>query len=547
MRAFSNPVPRRWVLLCGIAVALLGVGWLIPLIAVRNLSLLLPVRTPDVLLYVLFIQRAAHGFLSGDPFLWEHHQDAASLFSFYHFWPWAYGKLYSLGGHPGLLVASLILSGVWFYAVFAFAVRLGQPRPYAFFTAGIQTFFVVNFAYQAFGFKTNFAAYNLATSEHVRLYPSVTSMALYNVAALAVLDVLQRVRWRRLVVVALLVAWTIYGRPFDWMVLMGALALAGALNLIRGRPRAALAAWLMGALAGVFTLPFLRDFLRFQRSHADAYLDQIARGNLQVKMAGHYFKYTMLCVLLLGGVVWIYRRFCPRPERGTPQDSSPSVSTDIAVGWLACLAASSLLVHFKTMLEGGRTLVGFTYLMVFSTVPWFFMLGGWFLWRVFPGRWKKAWESPVWVTGCFALLLIQQIKVGLDRIPSTEQLAGLRMRQEAYDWIRQHPPSHPVIMTLGSGLEAASLADAWIYLPNPVAAAYVCSAPTSELLERFLGMKLLLTGTVRDLGPLFDERGLPAVEAWSAGQAEPTRSWIQLLRTTLGSNTFILDPIRHRG
>lgn len=534
-------------MLCCAAPSLLVLGWLIPWVAVRDASLILPVRAPDVLLYTTFIQRAAQGFLSGDPFLWEHHQDAASLFSFYHFWPWVYGKLFNLGGHPALLLASMLLSGIWFSAVFSFATRLGQPRPYAFFTAGLQTFFVVNFAYQAFGFKTNFAAYNLSTSEHVRLYPTVTSMALYNMAVLAVAWALPRLTWRTLIPASALVAWTVYGRPFDWMVLLGALALVGALNLLERRPRVAVVAWSLLGLAVLLSLPFVRDFLAFNRLHADAYLDQISRGNLQVKMPGHYLKYAMLCVVVLAGVFWTYRKWGPATPREGEAGTASSGQRNLALGWLVCLVASSLLVHFKTLLEGGVTLVGFTYLMVFSTVPWTFMWGGWFTWRWLSRRWPKFGQSPGWVVVCLALLLLQQTVVGLDRIPSREEADAFRSRRQAWAWLRQHAPAHPVVMTLGSGLEAVSLADAWVYLPNPTVATYVCSAPTVELLDRFLWMKLLLTGTVRDLAPLFDERGLPGVEGWIRAQPETSRAWIQLLRTTLGANTFLLDPCRNRG
>lgn len=544
-RSMSTPLlTQRWGLLCLSLAMMLFVGWLIPLSLNSDRSLILPEKNADTLLYHVFIQKAAAGFLHGDPFLWEHREDPASLLSFFHFWPMLYGKLYTLGGHGLLLVISALLSGLWMYAVFSFARRLGQPAPYAFLTATLQTFFIVNLGYQAMGFKTQFALYNLATSEHARLYPSVTAMAFYNLAALSVAWALQRSTIPPILFASGLVAFTAYGRPFDWMVLMGALSLVALFCFPQRDPSAAKRSIWILILAGLFAIPFITGFMTYQNGHKDAYMDQIMRGNLHVKNASHYLKYAGMCAALLGAtfVGWKKSRKLSRLSK------DEIVQNGIAVDWLCALAASSLLVHFKTALEGGITLVGFTYLAVFSTIPWFFMLGAYFLWRFNTTRRAQLFQSIAWVAAAFALILIQQTSAGIKRLRTPEEAQAERARLNAYEKIRLKATAEPVVLTLSNGLEAASLAGAWQFYPNQLPATYTCSAPTTELLHRFLLSKLLLTGTLNDLAPLFSNDGLAHFDTWIQAQSPTTRFWANVaLRYALGSNTFIFHPIKNEG
>lgn len=534
--------PRRWILFCWAAAFLTGIGWLISLSQHPFPSQLWPSTSPDTLLYTHFIQKSSAGFFHGDPFLWEHREDSQSLFSIFHFWPMIYGKIFSAGGHPLLLLISTLLSGLWFYSAFRFSIRLGEPPAYAFFMSGLQVFFVVNLAYQVCGFKTNFGAYNLATTEHARLYPSVTAMAIYNLAALLVCGTLQSPSFFRILVASLTVALTIYGRPFDWMVLMGALTLIVLTGFWIKERSIILSGFSILIFSGLLTLPFIAEFLEFQKEHHVAYLDQIARGNLQVKASLHYIKYGLLCFILLGGMTWAYHRWNPEKKNGTNQHEGETRVLKRGLVWLCALSASSLLVHFKTVLDGGITLVGFTYLFVFSIAPWFFMLMSYFLWRVFEKTRPSVFESPIWMIFLAILLLIQQIAIGRDRIPSPSEASMREQRRIAYAQMKIHGSNQPVILTLGSCLEAGVFSDAWIFSPNVPVATYTCSAKTEELLIRFLLSKILLTGTLTDLKPLFSEQGIPRIHDWVTQQNDATRFWFGQLRSSLGSNTFIFHP-----
>lgn len=543
MNATRIPFSPRWAALCWAAALTLTIGWIIPLLMHPHPEWVFPLKSVDALLFTVYIQKAAMGFTHGDTLILEHANNPESIFSFYHFWPVIYGKLYAVGGYPWLVVVSTLLSGLWFYSTFRFAERLSMPRPFAFFITGLQVFFVVNLAYQALGYKTNLAAYNLVTSEHSRLYPSVTAMAIYSAAALAMARLLQSPGALNRLVAPALIALVAYGRPFDWMVLMGALPVLVVLAWLRhDRAMVRLAIWTL-VIAGLFSLPFVVSYIQYDRAHHAAYMDQIARGCLHVKNPSHYVKFAGLTAVVLGILAWAWRK-C-RLTEGGDDGGAPRK----ALLWLIAIIASSMLVHFKTLLDGGVTIVGFTYLMVFSTIPWFFLLCGFMAWRRLEdgeGRWFR---SRVWPLFLIVALATQQALTGLERVPSSQQLAEEEDRRHAYDVIRttNFNGRRPVVLTLGNGLEASALSESWLYLPTPTVAAYTCSAPTTELVERYLISKLLLTGTVKDLAPLFSDEGVSRVNAWIESCPDDTRFWIGLLRESVGANIFILHPEKNAG
>jgi len=543
MKLLENPIFPKispWALLCWGAGLILGVGWIVPLFLHPDPSLLLPSKHPDSLLYTLFIQKASAGFYLGDPCLWEHWHDPESVFSFYHFWLRAYGSAYGIGGYPLLLFISLFLSGLWFYQVFCICLRLGQPRPYAFFTAGVQAFFVVNLAYQAVAYKTNFTAYSFWSTEHTRLYPSVTSMAFYNAAALGVLWTLERPTLPRTGLAAFLIALTAYGRPFDWMVLLGALLLFSLVGYARRDRVGIRTAIIILTLAILFSMKFILDCLQYQELHRNAFFDQLIRGSLRVMSPSHYLKYFVLCGILLTALAVAYGKTILR--RDVSRDSQTATLV-----WVCSLATSGLLLHFKTAFEGGVTFVGFSYLMVFSIAPWFFMLAAHCFWSRLSSVHTGFFRSRLWVVLLFSLLVIQQLGIGLDRVPTESELAAERDHRDVYHWIKASGTANPVVMTLGNGLEAGAFADAWIFFINPGVSAYTSSAPTTELLERLLLSKLLLTGTLQDLAPLFPTTGLSNYKEWSMSRNPQTRFWLERFEGSIGHNTYVFHPFKCRG
>ncbi len=534
----------RWGWLCWGTALFLVVSVALDFFLHPGAPFLFPNTFSDSLLYTFFIQRASDGFLSGDPFLWEHRHDPSSLISIFHFWPSVYGQIFRMGGYAALMVVSLFLSGLWFYSLFRLCLKLGHPRAYAFFVAGIQTFFVVNFAYQFVGFKTNLALYNFWITEHVRLYPTVTAMAFYSLAVLLVLHATEKPSWRRVACAALGVALVIYGRPFDWMVLVGGIAMLAFIAGLRGQGRMLRACLLILVFSTVLSIPFFKTYFSFQASHGAEYLDQMARGNLQVKLPAHYVKYAVLCLFLGGGLVLAFREILWRKRR------SPEMRRDdepVAFLLVFSLGISGLLAHFKSAMEGGVTLVGFSYFMVFSVIPWFFLLLAHKIWLFFGARRAEMFRSRQWMYLLWGLLLIQQVGLGVLQRAKTPTLVVPPERHAVYHWITRNGGNQSTVLSLARGVEVGVFTGAWSFFTNPVVETYTCSAPTSELLDRILLAKIICTGTLEDLAPLFDKSGMPGFETWKSSQPGPTQFWLGMVEEAIGHNTFVFHPIKNRG
>jgi hypothetical protein len=534
-----------WSIACFLTPLLFLAGILYDRSAFPESRFLFPNTFEDSLLFQTIIERASQGYL-GDSFLWEYRDDPAALTSFFNFWPVVFGVIYRQGGWPLLLCLSLFMSGLWFYSIFQMNRLLGQKEPYAFFMAGIQTFFVVNLAYQMMGFKTNFGLYNFWVTEHMRLYPSVTAMAIYNFSALLTLKALLRQNYLVALLAGVMTALTVYGRPFDWMVLiMGIGLLAGVAFYFRD------SRWTSYCLTILITsiissLPFLYGYFSYMSEYREAYMDQMMRGNLQVKLPLHYIKYGILCFLAVG-LVWIANRRGFLLPFFPSSSSSHSLKTYRGTYWISALFATSLLAHFKTAFDGGATLVGFAYLMVFSAIPWAFMLGAQAFYT-FTLKWVPHFsQKALWPLLLMILLIGQQVG-GMTSLRERFPFAPIPSeRMEVYSWLQKNAEKNHVLLSLSRGVEATVFADSWLYLPHPLVAAKTSPAPTSELLRRFLQSKLLLTGTVRDLLPLFSIHGLSEIRSWTATQTPQLQFWIQFLEESIGSNTFIFHPQKNQG
>ncbi|MDD2708009.1 MAG: hypothetical protein PHV34_08370 [Verrucomicrobiae bacterium] len=531
----------RWILLCWGAALFLNLGFLVnSLVWNKGVAQAYPVAS-DSLIHPVYIQKAAAGFVHGDPFLWEHRADSAAIVSFFNIWFRIYGWFYQWGGDWSMVCLRTLFSGLWFYSLFRFCCMLGFPAPGAFLTAGVQAFFVVNFAYQLIGFKTHFSAYNLEVSEHVRLFPTVTAMAVYNLAVWLVARALESPAQRRFCgwmcpAAGAAVALTAYGRPFDWMAVTGAVGVLTLFYLFRRNRELAGLSLEIAVWTAVFSAYFVFRYFQYNHDHQQAFSDQITRGILQVKNIWHYVKYGVVAGVLIAWMGLARRRELIGADAGRTGASS--------VVWLCALAVSSLLVHYKTALDGGKTLVGPGYLMVFSIFPWFFLLSacdflrrGWFKGR---SRWCVAW--------LFLLLAWQQYRVAAAWSANGSAMSVSNERHRIYERIKTLSSGRqPVVLTLGGGVEAAKLTDCWLFFTDPCVISYVAAAPTTELLERFLTAKLLTTGTVADLAPVFSPDGLSCFEQWEAGRPPDQRFWLHLLTQAVGRNTFVIHPLKNRG
>jgi len=259
------------------------------------------------------------------------------------------------------------------------------------------------------------------------------------------------------------------------MVLLGALFLFSLVMYLRQDRIGFRTVMMIFIVSTLFSMKFILDYLQYQELHQAAFFDQLIRGSLRVLSPSHYLKYLALCSFLLTALVIAYGKTISMWV-GNRDDQAATLV------WMCSLATSSLLLHFKTAFEGGVAIMGFSYLMIFSIAPWFFMLAAHYFWSRLSSARAGFFRSRIWVVTLFALLVIQQVGTGLQRIPSESDIVAEQGRRAVYHWIKTAGVENPVVMTLGNGLEAGAFADAWLFFPDPKVAAWTSSAPTTELL-----------------------------------------------------------------
>ncbi len=493
---------------------------------------------PDSSIYLGIIERAAQTKLDGDPFLWEHRHDPGSLLSFYNFWPKIYGCLSRHIGLPFLLYTSFLLSAMWFFALLRLCRILGQPRAYAYFTAGMITFFSVNIAYNAIGYRTHFELWNLWLTEHLRLYPTLTSMTIYSLAVWLTFKSLTKSFWLLEILGGIMIGLTAYGRPHDWAVMMLFLIILGIVLSLRCDWKRLLHMSIFLCTALIVSAWFLWNFQNYQSTHAVAYLDQVARGNLAVKFLSHYIKYGIITFITWAVLSWWL---------GAWQSFKKNARLDDAHLFLLCLLAASLLAHFHT-LSHRITMAGISYFFVFSIAPWVTLciLHGTYL--RFGRTYFTLFNSNLFGLALLGLLLTQQIGLGFHALTITKRWKLSDDQLKVYTWLQKNAsPEDVVLGIVGSGEMSVLTGGVYSFLPHPVVATYISSAPTTELLDRFLATKFILTGTISDLQLLFSDEGIPDAEKWEKNASLEMQGWFNLLTHSIGRNFFILHPQKNAG
>lgn len=526
----------RDLLICAATASLLFVGPWLDLLLHPDSPLWLPWATmPDVSVYVAVFRRAAEGALLGDPFVWEHRVDPSSVFTAFAFWPGVFGKLTGAFGDGVLPLAGWGLSTLWFFGLFRLAKALGQPAGRAFGASGVACFFAVNLAYNLNGYKLNFGAWNLALTEHLRVYPTVASMAVYALAAWRLYAAIAGPSTWRVGVAGVLVAATAPGRPFDWMVLETAGGLLAATLYLSGRKRPAFASATVMLLGGALAAPVILRLALHQARHATAFNDLMWRGIYQAKSWGHYGKYS-LALAAVGILLFLaFRRAL---------DGKRLRDWPLAAVFPALMVVASLLPYYHT-LPKRVTVTGFAYFFVFSFSTWttmaLFQAG-----HLAAARRRPAGDTPWMAVLLLSLLLIQQLALGLGqraRQAANVIPGGLR---EVYRHVREGSPPGTVILAQRNGTEVVAETGGWLFSPTPAVAALLSPTPTAELLERALWAEFLLGGDLDALAPLFADNGLPGYEAWKSRQGEATRMAVERLEKRVGYNTFVFHPRLNR-
>lgn len=526
------------LILCGATASLLLVGPLLDLLLHPDAPLWLPWATmPDVSVYVAMFRRAAEGTLGGDPFVWEHRADPSSIFAVFAIWPRLFGALIRRAGDGGLALAGVVLSTFWFFGLYRLARAFGQEPWRAFAAAGIACFFSVNWAYNLNGYRFHLGAWNLALTEHLRVYPSAASMAIYALAAWRMYAAVSSPTAWRVALAGGLVAGTAIGRPFDWMVLETSGALLVAARFLARRRREAIAAAAIMFLGGGLAAPIILRLARHQTRYAEAFNDVMWRGVYHAKSWTHYGKYTLALAAVSLLLLLAFRRVLGGQRFRT---------WPLAAVFPCVMVVASLLPYYHT-LPKGVTVTGFAYFFVFSFSTWI-TLALFQLWR-FAER-PTATCAPrrgQWLPWfLFAGILAQQVALGVfQRTRQTANLIPATLRQ-VYRWIERDTPPSTVVLARRNGTEVVSETARWLFSPNPAVAALVSPTPTAELLERALWAEDLLGGSLAPLAPLFRPEGVPDYLRWKDGMFPSDRAAVERLERSVGYNTFVFHPRLNR-
>lgn len=528
---------KQDLLICLATTTLLWIGPLTDLLQHPESPLWFPFATmPDFSVYVSMFRRAALDGLTGDPFTWEHRMDPGSVFSVYNYWPSFFGFLIRIGGDVMIPFIGWLLSTLWFFGLFRFCKGLGQSSHYAFFVSGLTCFFSVNLAYNLNGYKLNVNAWNFAITEHLRSYPTVSSMAVYTLAIYAFYMALVKKSLLRITAASFLIGFTALGRPFDWMVLETAvigMALVTSFQKNHDQGKTCLQIILLSCMASG---PILWKLADFQSIHRPEYYDQMWRGILQAKSLTHYAKYTFGLVLIGTAVFGLFRwALGPGSTKTWPLHATFPI----------VLVAASLLPHYRTLLSG-ITITGFAYFFVFSFATWFPI-------AIFQALWlyrtrRNPSTASLKVLPAFLLILIvsQQLGLGfLQRERLSKNIIPAELRQ-LYRDLSLQTPSNAVILSFRNESEMVSQTGRWSFSPTPSVAAMLTSTPTHELLSRALWSEYIFTRSIDSLEPLFAPNGLDHLNSWLATQPSMTQQAFQRLQQKLGTNSFIFHPQLNR-
>ncbi len=493
--------------------------------------------------YNNLLLRASQGPLQGDPTLWEHRIDPASIFTVHTHLASLCGVLLNWWGFDGLFWLSTLLSGVSVFLLLRVNRLFGQALPYAFAAACSVSFFAVMLGANLHGYGLrNILGWTLSISDHRRLlYPEVSSY----ICTYGAIGSLAWCLWRRSFVwaffSAVVVSLNSMVRPTNWMVLclfIGVLALWALARRDWVRLRLMVLTGVLTILGG---LPFLLSFSHYMGAHRDAFIDQGVRGAMQVKLWPHYVKYSLLAVGWMGFLIWLKPRNggTGRSAEGAPLPSEE----DFGAQFLLCLVAASLLAHFST-LRDGVTRAGIGYFLIHAIVPFSMMAFFHLFWMRWNRRYPDLFKSVGWGVAILTLLVWQQLDLGLTIRKDRPEYVIPASRLALYKWISAQTPRDAVILSPLASTEVVEFTGRYAFLPAEITDCYVSSAPTSELLDRFLLFKLLATGRVSDLAPLFQPEG---IDVWALKlNGEQTR-WLNFLKSNIGASFFEINPLKQRG
>lgn len=503
----------------------------------------------DVALPLSWAVRVAQDPVVGDLALWEHRHSSGSPMALCLWWPLAYGRfLQATGGIAAYWTIVYLLHALWIRAAFGVLSELLGPSRHVWPATVIFVFTALPLAINVYHSRWHPALWTVTPIyENFRAFPSVTAVAWTTVAVWRTLRACRTGGRGAFFVAGLWAGLTVYGRPFDWMILVSFFALA-LLLAMRRREDASFPSvfpgsgdrWLL-ALSGAFlgALPFLLRYAAWLSGSREVYEAQLARGVMEGKAPLHFLKYALLGAVLTTGV-WIVLRVVARRAISCPM-ASPSLRSF----WVTLIAAS-FLPYFQ-FLPSGKTPLSFQYFFIYFSFPFVWMGALAAAATCLPERGRAPRFSGV----ARGLLFGLAAQIALLATPRwmLDRVAFDRTRQPLYDALRRDGAA-PVALcpsiSSGASQELILRSGAWSFVPHPMMYSFGSLATNAELVERQLLAKLLLTGTVDDLAPLFAREGLPDYPSFYAKVSPETRHWLDRLENCPARASFYFDPLGSR-
>lgn len=504
-------------------------------------SLFLPfLNQIDIALPLSWMVRLGSDPSIADLCVWEHRHTPGSPMALCFWWPTLYAIILKLAGTPaaywGIVFA---LHTLWLRAAMGIAVELLGPGRRAWPVAAAFVYLSLPLSLNLYQAKWNLTLWSVIPFyENYRGFPSATALAWSTFAVWRLLVARRVGDSRSFLVAGLCVAITVYGRPFDWMMLVTFVGLSLLLSVrerkTSARPSALPRQWGIALAASVAgALPFLVRYALWMRAGTAVYEAQLARGVLQGKAPIHFLKYGFMAAAITGAL-WCALRLAAR--RAAPR---PLATPAVRAFW-ATLVAASFLPYFQ-FLPNGKTPSSFQYFFIYFSLP-FAWMGILCAAASIPAR-----TPPSLAPAGLALGLGLASQLALLATPGwmVRRVEFDRSQQPLYDTLRLAGPDAVVLcpsITDGSSQQLILRAGAWSFVPHPMMYGYGSLASNPELVERQLLAKLLLTGTIADVAPLFSEGGLPAYARFYSGVSPETRHWLDRLENCPARAFFLFDP-----
>jgi hypothetical protein len=212
------------------------------------------------------------------------------------------------------------------------------------------------------------------------------------------------------------------------------------------------------------------------------------------------------------------------------------------VFFFSALIGASFLPYFQH-LPSGKTFSSYQYYFIYFSFPflWLALIVGLFL------RLEHQLVKHTRILIACSVLVGITAQMLLFATPSWMIARVLydKRQQPIYDHLSALP-FEPVVLSpgisYGSSQDLILRSKAWSFVPHPMMYCYGSIAPTTELIERQLLAKLLLTGKVSDLAPVFSEKGLIDYPQFYHQSSKEIQYWLDRLENCPARSYFLFHP-----